>query len=200
MAKDEVLVFKQWDSDPLQAGRLCFHTAMNDPTAPVGAKARQSIEARAFLFFPDHEPNTCPLMPSLRATSEEGKCDEAKAQDGAKKLHGALAYIETSDAIRAMVVGYLQGQYKAQGAKAVLEVMAKDEQGHHGLTDASAETKARVVELLLQQGAGKVVDRIFAGPSATRVLLGKFFGGRAGAAMLGGATALFAQSMLRAIR
>jgi len=200
MAKDEVLIFKQWDSDPLQAGRLCFHTAINDPTAPDGAVSRQSIEARAFLFFPDHTPNTCPLMPALQTKSVDGKCDEAKAQEGAQKLHSALAYIETNDSIRAMVVGYLRGQYMAEGAKVVLELMAKDEQGHHGLTDASAETQARVVELLLEQNAGMAVDRIFAGPSATRILLGKFCAGRIGAAVLGGAVVLFVQALLRVVR
>jgi len=100
----------------------------------------------------------------------------------------------------AILVGYLRGQYMAEGAKVVLELMAKDEQGHHGLTDASAETQARVVELLLEQDAGMAVDRIFAGPSATRILLGKLCAGRIGAAVLGGAVVLFVQALLRVVR
>lgn len=60
MTRDEVLIFKQYDSDPTQTGRSCFHTAITLPDAPVNAPQRESIEIRALAFFPDHEPNTCP--------------------------------------------------------------------------------------------------------------------------------------------
>ena len=60
MKKDEVILFKQWDSDRTLPGRLCFHTAFLDPNAPKDTPARESIEVRAIAYFPDHEPNTCP--------------------------------------------------------------------------------------------------------------------------------------------
>lgn len=53
MVKDEVLLIKQWDSDPTAAGRVCFHTAVVDPTAPDGTPCRQSIEVSAPLI---HSP------------------------------------------------------------------------------------------------------------------------------------------------
>lgn len=59
MKKNEVLLFKQWDSDPELSGRLCFHTAFHLDGAPSDPP-RQSIEARGIAFFPDHTPNTCP--------------------------------------------------------------------------------------------------------------------------------------------
>ena len=59
MKKNEVILFKQFDSDTTLTGRLCFHTSFNNPNAP-DCTARQSIEARGIAFFPDHEPNTCP--------------------------------------------------------------------------------------------------------------------------------------------
>ena len=34
------------------------------------APERQSIERRAFLFFPDFEPNTCPVLPSDAVAKE----------------------------------------------------------------------------------------------------------------------------------
>jgi hypothetical protein len=60
MTRDEVLVFKQWDSDPTKSGRSCFHSAILDPTARPDAPPRESIEVRAVAFFPDHLVNTCP--------------------------------------------------------------------------------------------------------------------------------------------
>eukprot|EP00239_Pterosperma_sp_CCMP1384_P007623 CAMPEP_0197844520 /NCGR_PEP_ID=MMETSP1438-20131217/1508_1 /TAXON_ID=1461541 /ORGANISM="Pterosperma sp., Strain CCMP1384" /LENGTH=287 /DNA_ID=CAMNT_0043455349 /DNA_START=134 /DNA_END=994 /DNA_ORIENTATION=- len=60
MTKNEVLLFKQWDSDITLPGRVCFHTAFNDPNAPPDTPPRQSIEARGIAFFPHHTPNTCP--------------------------------------------------------------------------------------------------------------------------------------------
>jgi len=59
MRKNEVLLFKQFDSDTKLKGRLCFHTAFNDPNAEE-CPERQSVEARCMAFFPDHTPNTCP--------------------------------------------------------------------------------------------------------------------------------------------
>merc|ERR1711924_565023 len=53
MHKDELLIFKQYDSDPNASARYCFHTAFNDPTIPVDAPARQSIEVRALALFSD---------------------------------------------------------------------------------------------------------------------------------------------------
>jgi hypothetical protein len=64
MMKDEVILFKQLDSDPKLSGRISFHTAFKDPKAAADLPCRQSIEARAMAFFPDHEPNTCPSAAS----------------------------------------------------------------------------------------------------------------------------------------
>eukprot|EP00435_Cladocopium_sp_Y103_P017704 s1973_g4.t1 len=50
MTQDEVLVFKSFQYFKSQAGRpelkTCFHTAFEDPTAPVDAEPRQSAEYR----------------------------------------------------------------------------------------------------------------------------------------------------------
>merc|ERR1711998_249518 len=53
MAKDELLILKQYDSDPNARVRYCSHTAFNDPTVPADAPARQSIEVRAVALFND---------------------------------------------------------------------------------------------------------------------------------------------------
>ena len=49
---------------------MTFHTAFVDPTVRPDAPERQSIERRAFLFFPDFEPNTCPALPSDAVAKE----------------------------------------------------------------------------------------------------------------------------------
>ena len=51
MARDEAIVFKVYDSQKDGRARFTPHTAIDDPTTPPGAPARQSIEARAFAFF-----------------------------------------------------------------------------------------------------------------------------------------------------
>lgn len=60
MTKDEVILFKQWDSDPEKPGRICFHTSFDDPLSSTEAPTRQSIEVRFIAYFPNHQPNTCP--------------------------------------------------------------------------------------------------------------------------------------------
>src|SRR5262247_1209057 len=51
MRREEAIVFKVYDS--LQDGRARFtaHTAFDDPTAPAGARPRESIEIRTLAFF-----------------------------------------------------------------------------------------------------------------------------------------------------
>ena len=62
MQMDDVLLFKQFDSDTALPGGMSFHTAFVDPTVRPDAPERQSIKCRTFLFFLDFEPNTCPAL------------------------------------------------------------------------------------------------------------------------------------------
>ena len=51
MKRDEAIVFKVYDSEKDGRARFTPHTAFEDPTTPPGAPPRQSIEARALVFF-----------------------------------------------------------------------------------------------------------------------------------------------------
>lgn len=51
MRRDEALVFKVFDSAADGRARFTAHTSFEDPTTPPGAPPRQSIEARALVFF-----------------------------------------------------------------------------------------------------------------------------------------------------
>ena len=51
MAPEEVLVFKVYDSDPSKGVPFTAHTAFDDPTTPANARARESVESRALVFF-----------------------------------------------------------------------------------------------------------------------------------------------------
>jgi len=51
MRRDEALVFKVFDSAQDGRARFTPHTSFDDPTSPPGAPPRQSIEARALVFF-----------------------------------------------------------------------------------------------------------------------------------------------------
>jgi hypothetical protein len=51
MRRDEALVFKVFDSRKDAIARFTPHTSFVDPTTPPGAPPRQSIEARALVFY-----------------------------------------------------------------------------------------------------------------------------------------------------
>ena len=51
MRRDEALVFKVYDSQTDGRARFTPHTSFDDPGTPPGAPPRQSIEARALVFF-----------------------------------------------------------------------------------------------------------------------------------------------------
>jgi hypothetical protein len=51
MQRDEALVFKVFDSERSARARFTPHTSFDDPTTPAGARPRQSIEARALVFY-----------------------------------------------------------------------------------------------------------------------------------------------------
>ncbi len=51
MRRDEALVFKVYDSAKDGRARFTPHTSFGDPGTPPGAPPRQSIEARALVFF-----------------------------------------------------------------------------------------------------------------------------------------------------
>jgi hypothetical protein len=52
MRRDEALVFKVYDSARDGRARWSMHTSFDDPTTPPDAAPRESIELRAFAFFP----------------------------------------------------------------------------------------------------------------------------------------------------
>ena len=73
MRKNEMAVFKVWDSDWTKESRCCFHTSVRDPRASPNAPPRESIEVRAICFFPSTEDdlNTCPPVTPCESEREE---------------------------------------------------------------------------------------------------------------------------------
>jgi hypothetical protein len=51
MKRTEAIIFKVFDSDMDSPVRYTAHSAFEDPTSPADAAPRQSIEARALVFF-----------------------------------------------------------------------------------------------------------------------------------------------------
>jgi len=49
--KDEVLLFKQFDSDPSRSSRFTFHSSFSDPDVPADLPQRESVEVRAMAIF-----------------------------------------------------------------------------------------------------------------------------------------------------
>lgn len=68
MSNDELLVFKQWDSEPDLPARFCFHSAFKLPGQyHPDVPPRQSCEVRALCFFPDASTDS---FPRTRQNSE----------------------------------------------------------------------------------------------------------------------------------
>lgn len=51
MTRDEAILIKCYDSEKDGRARFSLHSAFVDPTSPVNARPRQSIEVRALAFF-----------------------------------------------------------------------------------------------------------------------------------------------------
>ena len=51
LTRDELLVFQQFDT-AARGPSGCLHTAFQDPSCVAAAATRQSVEARAYVFFP----------------------------------------------------------------------------------------------------------------------------------------------------
>ena len=70
MQMEEVLLFKQFESDTALPGRTTFNITLVDPTVRPDALESQSIECSVFQFFLDFEPKTCPALPSDAVAKE----------------------------------------------------------------------------------------------------------------------------------
>ena len=70
MQMEQVLLFKQFESDTVLPGRTIFNIDFVDPTVRPDAPEKQSVECRASLYFLDFHPNTCPALPSDTVAKE----------------------------------------------------------------------------------------------------------------------------------
>merc|ERR1711998_632086 len=57
MRKDEILLFKQFDSDPRCASRFTFHSSFSDPNVEADLPKRESVEVRAMAIFIEEPPS-----------------------------------------------------------------------------------------------------------------------------------------------
>ena len=93
MTKDEVLVFKQADSDYRKTSRMAFHVAVEDPQAlkqegSDKVPARESIECRLLCIFMDSDLDTVPEQYSY--AEAEGKFQDLD-KEGMEKMFGKHA-------------------------------------------------------------------------------------------------------------
>lgn len=147
MTKDEVLLFKQWDSDRTLPGRVAFHTAFLDPNARADAPDRESIECRGFAFFPDHEPNTCPTLPNLDVREGVGG-DDAEVEADVRKVLGLIPTMNNWPSYA--LYWLLSTAGKKDGALQVAKTIVQDDGNYQGFKKYSDERKAKMVELVMK--------------------------------------------------
>jgi len=137
LKKDEVVLFKQYDSDHSKSGRVCFHTSFSDPSAPPDTPDRESVEVRAMAFFPDHTPNTCPEFSDPN-------------EEVASNLIQAVLYIQMWPFMGRI---WFAGKSKTKaGREEILEELLKDKTGRIGCQDATEKEKILMKEAAIEQG------------------------------------------------
>ena len=154
MKKDEVILFKQWDSDRNLLGRLCFHTAFLDPNAPKDTPARESIEVRAIAYFPDHKPNTCPPLPEDKeAEGDLNSNIEEDVENIKKGVDKILVTVDSLNAWPSYAKQWIKMEYSKgkTGVKAIAEALANDSTGQLGLKQLNKHTKSKIVAQLIRQ-------------------------------------------------
>eukprot|EP00927_Polykrikos_kofoidii_P074610 TRINITY_DN7062_c0_g1_i3.p1 TRINITY_DN7062_c0_g1~~TRINITY_DN7062_c0_g1_i3.p1 ORF type:complete len:387 (-),score=36.58 TRINITY_DN7062_c0_g1_i3:200-1360(-) len=150
MQKDEVLLFKQWDSDTTLSGRVCFHTSFSDPNAPQGLPSRQSIETRAIAFFPDHTPNTIAWHSEKKAQMDEVLI--------AQTISTVLSGVDTLSAWPKSSLAWLHSEMsKDEGWKNILHGLVQ-----YHLKDETEEVRTAVRNRVTEKG---FKDRLLAGYS-----------------------------------
>mmetsp|Transcript_31502 Transcript_31502/g.59222 ORF Transcript_31502/g.59222 Transcript_31502/m.59222 type:complete len:292 (-) Transcript_31502:287-1162(-) len=140
MNMGEILLFKNWDSDRSSPARMCFHTAFSDPNAVPNAKARQSIEARGYAYFPDHEPDTCSWLVK--------PCMDVPVPEAVSKVMHA---IEAFDKWMPTAQQWAKNLMDRGAVEEIAQTLVRDERGTIGLAATSPENKRAVVLALLRK-------------------------------------------------
>ena len=179
MTKDEVLLFKQYDSKTDNIGsRFCFHTAMN--TLGDSYPTRESIEIRAIVFFADESINTCPervkghdYLNKNNDTEEVaetknnsifgwlfGSLADVSVEEGARRCENAIVYLSywPKD-----IVAYIKaGKNRPEAALELAQALADDKKNHLKIRHLKKEKKADIVKRLMDNGFKNKFDIAFA--------------------------------------
>ncbi|KAL7536334.1 hypothetical protein ACHAWF_005430 [Thalassiosira exigua] len=151
MTRDEVLLFKQYDSDTIQGGRTCFHTAVSLPDVPSDLPPRESIEVRMIAFFPDYKPNTCPDLDEISEigggvplrNNDDSESPEKIANHIVSSLQNANNLPLLAQAIYRWIVR------SNSGAERFLDLMLRDRGGRFGLKGADMAKKQAVKDIVM---------------------------------------------------
>ena len=181
MTKDEVLLFKQYDSKTDIGSRFCFHTAMN--TLGDSYPTRESIEIRAIVFFADDAVNSCPervkgydYLNTNKNTEEVADSNKSNpfsifgwlfstlgdvsVEEGARRCENAIVYLSywPKD-----IVAYIKaGKNRPEAALELAQALADDKKNHLKIRHLKKEKKADIVKRLMDNGWEKKFQVAFA--------------------------------------
>ena len=174
MTKDEVLLFKQYDSKTNIGGRFCFHTSLNskvslDDISPLAT--RESIEVRAILFFENENDNSCPeriigydyinnrmkddtTTNSPVSTSIFGwlfnTTPDISIDEGCKRVENSIVYLSYWPK---EIVAYIKaGKHRPEAPLELAQALADDKKNHLKMRHLSKDKKAAIVKSLMERG------------------------------------------------
>jgi len=143
MSKDEVILFKQYDSDVHVPARMCFHASASDPRVTGAISQRQSIEVRCMAFFPREH-----VSAYKRPTEEEVRVTLTVSQ-----LLQVIQYVHLwpkRDCAWFVKTMIQKGEEK--GGTEVLEELVRDRRNDLGLKKSTPTFARAVKECALAEG------------------------------------------------
>ena len=165
MTKDEVLLFKQYDSKTDISGRFCFHSALNSPIESQNLATRQSIEVRAILFFSQREGqiNTCPEINNYSSKSSSNPSSyldwifanlfgpsDISVEEGCRRCENAIVYLSywPKD-----IVMYIKARKdRPEAAEELAIALAEDKHNHLKIRHLTNEKKREIARRLMSTG------------------------------------------------
>lgn len=191
LRKDEVILFKQFDSDVSKAARHCFHTSFPYIAEKDFGLPRQSIETRVIVFIPSTCHDTA-MLSSLHSTNslpieeievlfkrcketEVGAVSHERANEFAQKLMKAIGHLRLWPP---PAIEWLKDECRTEnGCLKVACLLCNDQDNQHNMKYESPAMKELVVRTMINNSFIDIlranVDVLELPPTEKEVIINK---------------------------